>query len=322
MVDDAMKMQCFLLLCAVISVSLAEDNCTGRAQKDLCGDLCVFNCVCGAYPNNQTLEANVSHKKWCCAEPGTCSLTAKDNGISRSSTATCTTGVIQPLSVPCNGHCNDHRPLIDRGDRTYLMCDSGDQCVGEHDICQGKPLLDGEGKKNLLGSVGTGVMTISLMNIKKLMRKRRYKQIFMNVKQKTEIWDYFVHLDGDLTVKTTTTFVVVKNPMGKIVKILSIQRIIQTDHYFVLITTSGKESLATTGQDAHLGLVGNASLMGQQHARTTVIRSILCMKKMEHRLSAKRTGMVLLPAFVISHAKILSKAVLEKHPQPLPQQQG
>ena len=122
-----MWVQLLLLFFLPLQVESA-DGCY-LAEQVRCGDKCAYWCQCGKVDRFNIQNTD----KWCCVQNST-SCHGDFNQV------VCDEGVLQPLSVPCQGQCNDKRSDSSRGKRAHIMCDRGDQCVKEADMCQGTPL--------------------------------------------------------------------------------------------------------------------------------------------------------------------------------------
>ena len=128
----------FLELLAV-AVSLlivrttAFDGCT-KAAHVRCGSLCAEKCVCGLSP--AVVFTGADSEGWCCG--GKCRVTeeTKDGEVK---IVFCHGGNYQLLSKPCNNGCNYWRDDTDRGNRSYMPCDTVRQCFPEWSLCGDKP---------------------------------------------------------------------------------------------------------------------------------------------------------------------------------------
>ena len=96
---------------------------------------------------------------WCCTTTNTtCSTSGSADydyygsgdydyyGSGDYGTVTCKEGLLQPLTVPCNGDCNfwpgdDYRNFGGTRRSSHVKCASGDQCVPEEEMCTGRPPL-------------------------------------------------------------------------------------------------------------------------------------------------------------------------------------
>ena len=115
-------MRIYVGLLLLVYPTTCKDGCTGEKQI-LCGDTCIdyyIPCLCGGKKVNSNME-------WCCAS-GPCT-----NSTSGGSCP----GALLPLTSPCKGSCNHHPEDVYRGQRSFILCRDGQQCVKENDLCYG-----------------------------------------------------------------------------------------------------------------------------------------------------------------------------------------
>ena len=124
-----------LWLTTALYLATAHDGCQYGGQVR-CGDQCGGQCQCG-----DQKEFSWTSDLWCCLSNNSSCTVYTNHGFKLNGVpftrATCETGKVQPLSQPCNGQCNTYLEDPNRGERTHLLCQSGDQCVKEVDLCQG-----------------------------------------------------------------------------------------------------------------------------------------------------------------------------------------
>ena len=122
-----------VLAVTLLVATRAYDGCT-KATHVRCGPLCTEKCVCGLSP--AVVFTGSDSEGWCCG--GKCRVT-EETEDGEWKIVFCQGGTYQPLSKPCQMGCNYYPDDPDRGNRSYIACDTVRQCFPEWSLCGDKP---------------------------------------------------------------------------------------------------------------------------------------------------------------------------------------
>ena len=126
-------LQLLVLAVTLLETTRAYDGCT-KASHVRCGTLCTEKCVCGLSP--AVVFTGADSEGWCCG--GKCRVT-EETEDGEWKIVFCQGGNYQPLSKPCHNGCNYWPEDPDRGNRSYIACDTVRQCFPEWSLCGDKP---------------------------------------------------------------------------------------------------------------------------------------------------------------------------------------
>ena len=126
-------LELLVLVSSLLVLTRAYDNCQ-RANHIRCGNICAEKCVCGLGPSVVFTGSN--SEGWCCG--GRCRVT-EETKEGEFKIVFCEGGNYQHLSKPCFNGCNYWPDDPDRGNRSYIACDTVRQCFPEWSVCGDKP---------------------------------------------------------------------------------------------------------------------------------------------------------------------------------------
>merc|ERR1711971_828297 len=123
-------LELLVLAVTLLATTRAYDGCT-KANHVRCGTLCAEKCVCGLSP--AVVYTGADSEGWCCG--GKC----RETEDGEWKIVFCQGGSYQLLSKPCHNGCNYWPDDPDRGNRSYIACDTVRQCFPEWSLCGDKP---------------------------------------------------------------------------------------------------------------------------------------------------------------------------------------
>ena len=126
-------LELLVLVSSLLVLTRAYDNCQ-RANHIRCGNICAEKCVCGLGPS--VVYTGSNSEGWCCG--GRCRVT-EETKDGEFKIVFCEGGNYQHLSKPCFNGCNYWPDDPDRGNRSYIACDTVRQCFPEWSVCGDKP---------------------------------------------------------------------------------------------------------------------------------------------------------------------------------------
>lgn len=126
-------LELYVLAFTLLLTTRAYDGCT-KASHVRCGTLCAEKCVCGLSP--AVVYTGADSEGWCCG--GKCRVT-EETEDGEWKIVFCQGGNYQLLSKPCHNGCNYWPDDPDRGNRSYIACDTVRQCFPEWSLCGDKP---------------------------------------------------------------------------------------------------------------------------------------------------------------------------------------
>merc|ERR1711971_280718 len=126
-------LELLVLAVTLLATTRAYDGCT-KANHVRCGTLCAEKCVCGLSP--AVVYTGADSEGWCCG--GKCRVT-EETEDGEWKIVFCQGGSYQLLSKPCHNGCNYWPDDLDRGNRSYIACDTVRQCFPEWSLCGDKP---------------------------------------------------------------------------------------------------------------------------------------------------------------------------------------